>query len=120
MSYVDGYVIPIPKKNVDEYVRVAKKAAKIWCEHGAIEYRESVGDDMECKWGMPFPKLLDLKPSETVIFAWITYKSKAHRDRVNAKVMKDPRIGAMMDESKMPFDSKRMVYGGFEIVVKSK
>ncbi|HQR06899.1 MAG TPA: DUF1428 domain-containing protein [Gemmatales bacterium] len=118
MSYVDGYVIPIPKKNVKNYMTIAKKAAKIWREHGAVEYRESVGDDMDCKWGIPFPKLLDLKAGETVIFAWITYKSRAHRDRVNAKVMKDPRISAMMDESNMPFDSKRMVYGGFEIMVK--
>ena len=120
MPYVDGYVIPIPRKNVKAYMAIAKKAAKIWCEHGALEYSESVGEDMDCKWGMPFPKMLDLKPGETVVFAWITYKSRAHRDRVNAKVMKDPRIPAMMDESNMPFDSKRMVYGGFEIMVKSK
>lgn len=120
MPYVDGYVIPIPKKNVDLYVGIAKKAAKVWCDHGALEYRECVGDDLNNNWGTPFSKLLNLKSGETVIFAWIVFKSKAHRDRVNAKVMKDSRIAAMMDESNMPFDSKRMVYGGFDIVVKSK
>lgn len=118
MSYVDGYVIPIPKKNVKRYVEIARKAAKIWCEHGALEYRESVGEDLAAKWGTPFTRLYKLKPTETVIFAWIVFKSRAHRDRVNSKVMKDPRISEMVDESSMPFDSKRMSYGGFEIVVK--
>lgn len=117
MPYVDGYVIPIPKKNVKAYLAVAKKASKVWMEHGALEYRESVGDDLNVKFGTPFPKALGLKPSETVIFAWVVYKSKAHRDKVNAKVMKDPRIAAMMSPEEMPFDDKRMQMGGFEIMV---
>ena len=117
MRYVDGYVIPIPKKNVAGYLRVARKAAKIWREHGALEYRESIGDDLDVKWGMPFPKAAKAKTGETVVFAWIVYKSKAHRDRVNALVMKDERLAGMMKESEMPFDVKRMVYGGFKIMV---
>lgn len=118
MRYVDGYIIPIPKKNVKFYVGIAKKASRIWMEHGALEYYESVGDDLDVSWGTPFPKMFKLKASETIIFAWITYKNKTHRDKVNAKVMQDPRISAMIDESKMPFDAKRMLMGGFKIVVK--
>lgn len=117
MRYVDGYVLPLPKKNIKLYRRIARRASKIWRDHGALEYRESVGDDLKVKWGIPFPRTVKAKPSETVVFAWIVFKSKAHRDRVNAKVMKDPRIARMMKDSPMPFDAKRMRYGGFKILV---
>jgi uncharacterized protein YbaA (DUF1428 family) len=113
--YVDGFLLPIPKKNVDAYKKIAVKAGKIWREHGALEYRECIGDDLDTKMGVAFPKQLKIKPGETVVFAWIVYKSKAHRDRVNAKVMKDPRI--KMEETPMPFEVKRMAYGGFEVLV---
>ena len=117
MSYVDGYVLPVPKKNLRTYRRIARKAGRIWREHGALEYRECAGDDFDVKGLVPFPRLLRLKPGETVVFAWIVFKSRAQRDRVNAKVMKDPRLAAMMDPKDMPFDDKRMVYGGFQVVV---
>jgi len=117
--YVDGYVLPVPKKNLQTYRRIAQKAGKIWREHGALDYRECVGDDLAVKWGVPFPRQMKLKPGETVVFSYIVYKSRAHRDGVNAKVMKDPRLAAMMDESSMPFDCKRMVYGGFKTIVEA-
>ena len=117
MPYVDGFVLPIPKKNVERYRRIARKAGKVWREHGALEYRECVGDDIKVKMGLPFSRLARLKPGETVFFSWIVYKSRAHRDRVNAKVMQDPRIAKMMDASSMPFDIRRMAYGGFKVVV---
>ncbi|WHZ16062.1 MAG: Protein of unknown function DUF1428 [Nitrospira sp.] len=120
MRYVDGFVIPVPKKNLQAYIRMAKKACKIWREHGALEYRECVGDDLKVKVGLPFLRLTKLKPGETVVFSWIVYRSRAHRDRVNAKVMKDPRIKAMGDFSSMPFDVKRMSYGGFKIIVDAR
>lgn len=116
MRYADGYVLPLPKKHLPVYRRMAQKAAKIWREHGALEVRECVGEDLEVKMLMPFPRMLKLKRGETVVFSWIVFKSRAHRDRVNAKVMKDPRL-ANMDPNAMPFDCKRMVYGGFNIVV---
>jgi uncharacterized protein YbaA (DUF1428 family) len=117
MRYVDGFVLPVPKKNLEIYRRIAQKAGKIWREHGALEYRECAGDDLAAKFGVPFPRTVKAKPGETVVFAWIVYKSRAHRDRVNAKVMKDPRLAKMMDPKSMPFDCKRMVYGGFKILV---
>ncbi len=117
MSYVDGFVLPVPKKNLKAYFQMAKNAGKIWREHGALEYRECVGDDLKVKMGLPFPRLAKLKPGETVVFSWIVYKSRAHRDRVNAKVMKDPRMSGICDEKSMPFDVKRMAYGGFKVVV---
>ena len=117
MAYVDGYVLPVPKKNIQTYRKVAEKAGKVWREHGAVEYRECAGEDLDVKWGLPFPKAMKLKPGETVVFAWIVYKNRAHRDRVNAKVMKDPRMDTMMDPSKKLFDTKRMVYGGFDVIV---
>ncbi len=117
--YVDGFVLPVPKKNVEAYRRMAQKASKIWVEHGALEYRECIGDDLNIKFGMPFPKGIKSKPSETIVFAYIVYKSRAHRDSVNAKVMKDPRIGGMGDEKDMPFDCKRMIYGGFKTIVEA-
>lgn len=119
MQYVDGYVLPVPTKNLPEYRRIAQKAGKIWREHGALEYRECVGDDLEVKWGVPFPRTVKVKPGETVVFSWIVFKSRAHRDRVNAKVMKDPRLKESMDASSMPFDCKRMVYGGFKVLVEA-
>ena len=94
-QYVDGFVLPVPKKNIDAYRRMAQKAGKIWREHGALEFRECVGDDMDVKFGVPFPRGIKVKAGETVVFSWIAYKSKTHRDRVNAKVMKDPRMTKM-------------------------
>jgi uncharacterized protein YbaA (DUF1428 family) len=117
MQYVDGYVLPVPKKNLPAYRRMAQKAGKIWREHGALEYRECVGDDLNVKFGLPFPRGIKIKPGETVVFSWIVFKSRAHRDSVNAKVMKDPRLAKMMEGMAMPFDCKRMLYGGFKILV---
>jgi uncharacterized protein YbaA (DUF1428 family) len=117
MNYVDGYVLPVPKKNLTTYRRIAQKAGKIWRDHGALEYRECVGEDLKVKWGVPFPKTLKVKTGETVVFSYIVFKSRAHRDSVNAKVMKDKRLNELMDESDMPFDCKRMVYGGFKVLV---
>lgn len=114
--YVDGFVLAVSKRNIDAYRRMAKLGAKIWREHGALDFRECIGDDLAVKMGMPFPKMMKLKPKETVVFSWITFKSRAHRDSVNAKVMKDPRLGDM-DPKSMPFDMKRMAYGGFKIIV---
>jgi uncharacterized protein YbaA (DUF1428 family) len=115
--YVDGFLIPVPKKSVDAYRRISQKAGKIWREHGALEYRECVGQDLRNRWGASFPKTVKAKPSETVVFSWIVFKSRADRDRVNAKVMKDKRLLEMMDPKEMPFDVKRMRYGGFEVLV---
>jgi uncharacterized protein YbaA (DUF1428 family) len=113
--YVDGFVLPIAKKNVAAYRRLARKASKIWREHGALEYRECVGDDLKVKWAVPFPRLARCRAGETVVFAWIVYRSRADRDRITAKIMKDPRIASM--GSSMPFDMKRMAYGGFGVLV---
>lgn len=117
--YADCYVIPIPKKSIPAYRKLASIAAKVWQEHGALDYKECVGDDLSTHCGLPFPKLAQLKRSESVIFAWIVYKSKAHRDRVNSKVMVDPRIASIAPET-MPFDVKRMTYGGFKVLVAAK
>ena len=116
MSYIDGFLLPLPKKNIPAYRRLARKSGKIWIEHGALEFRECVGDDLNVKVGLPFTKSVKLKPGETVVFSWIVYKSKAHRDRVNAKVMSDTRLTGM-DAKAMPFDCNRMVYGGFKVLV---
>ena len=116
-NYVDGYVLPVPKKNVAAYFRLAKKASKIWREHGALSYRECAGDDLAVKFGRTFPRGIKTRAGETVVFAWIEFKSRAHRDRVNTAVMKDPRIAAMCDPKKMPFDCARMLCGGFKVVV---
>jgi uncharacterized protein YbaA (DUF1428 family) len=107
--YVDGFVLPVPKKNVELYRRMAQKAGKIWREHGALEFRECIGDDLNVKGIVPFPRRIRSKPGETVFFSWIAFKSRAHRDRVNAKVMKDPRLAKMMDPKSVPFDTKRML-----------
>jgi uncharacterized protein YbaA (DUF1428 family) len=117
MNYVDGFVVPVPLKNLDAYWRAARKAGKIWREHGALAYVECVGDDIKPGKLTSFPQSVKLKADETVVFAWIVYKSRAQRDRVNAKVMKDPRMAAMMDPKSMPFDGKRMFWGGFKVAV---
>jgi uncharacterized protein YbaA (DUF1428 family) len=113
--YADGFLIPVPKKNLKAYAALSKKAGKVWKEYGALEYCECVGDDVNVKFGLPFPKLVKPKAGEVIVFSWIVYKSRAHRDRVNAKVMKDD---LMKDAPKeMPFDLKRMAWGGFEMLV---
>jgi uncharacterized protein YbaA (DUF1428 family) len=117
MKYVDGYVLPVPKKNLKAYQRMAQKAGKVWREHGALEFFECAGDDLKVKMGIPIPRLAKLKPGETVVFSWIVYKSRAHRDAVNARVMKDPRLAKMMNPKAMPFDHTRMSYGGFKVLV---
>ena len=116
MAYVDGFVLAVPKKNLPTYRRMSKQAGKVWRDLGALEYRECAGDDMAHKMGGLFPKMTKLKKNETVVFSWIVYKSKAHRNAVNKKVMKDPRIMRMMKQP-MPFDDKRMAYGGFKVLV---
>jgi len=115
--YVDGYVVPVPKKKLQAYRRLAQKAGKVWRDHGALEYLEGVADDVQRGKWTSFPRSVKLKPSETVIFAYIVYKSKADRDRINKKVMEDPRLLNMMDPKAMPFDSKRMFWGGFKSIV---
>jgi len=115
--YVDGFVMPVPKKNVAAYRRMARKAGKVWREHGALEYRECIADDVKPGKVTSFPQSVKLKPNEVVWFSWIVYKSRRHRDAVNAKVMKDPRLASMMDPKDMPFDGKRMIYGGFKVSV---
>ncbi len=117
MPYVDGFVVAVPKKNLPAYRRLARKAGKIWREHGALEFRECVADDVKVGKLTSFPRSVKLKPSETVVFSWIVYKSRRDRDRINAKVMKDPRLADMMDAKSLPFDAKRMIYGGFKVLV---
>jgi uncharacterized protein YbaA (DUF1428 family) len=116
-QYVDGFVLPIPKRNKDAYRRIARKAGKVWREHGALEYRECIADDVKPGKWTSFPQSVKLKPNEVVWFSWIVYKSRKDRDRVNAKAMKDPRLAGMMDPKAMPFDGKRMIYGGFKVSV---
>lgn len=117
MSYVDGYVLPVAKRNLRAYVGMAKAAGKIWREHGALDYKECIGDDLKVKGLVPFPRTVKLKSGEIVVFSYIAFKSRAHRNQVNARVMKDPRIKKMCEGKAMPFDVKRMVYGGFKIAV---
>jgi uncharacterized protein YbaA (DUF1428 family) len=116
MAYVDGFIVPVPKKKLAAYRTLARKAGKIWREHGALAFKECVADDVKKGKWTSFPRSVKLKPSETVMFSYIVYKSRAHRDRVNAKVMKDKRF-AGMDMKDMPFDGKRMIYGGFKVLV---
>ena len=118
MPYVDGFILAVPNKNLAAYVRMSKKAGKIWREYGALDYREWVADDVKPGKLTSFPQSVKLKPNETVVFSWITYKSRAQRDKINAKVMSDPRLKSMMDGESMPFDGKRMIYGGFASLVK--
>ena len=117
MMYVDGFLIPVPRRKLDTYRGIARKAGRVWKELGALEYRECVGDDLRAPGtSLTFPKSVRLKRGEVVVFSWIVYRSRAHRDRVNAKVMKDPRILKMMNDD-MPFDVRRMAYGGFRVLV---
>lgn len=115
--YTDGFIIPVPKRKLAAYLKMARKAAKIWCEYGAVDYKECVGDDLKAAFGLSFPKGIRAKSGEAVVFSWIVYKSKAHRDSVNKKIMKDPRLAEMCDPNDMPFDCKRMLYGGFKVMV---
>jgi len=117
--YVDGFVLPVPKDKIEVYQGISEKASKVWIEHGALEYRECVGDDMEAKDMVSFPQLAGAGPDDTVVFAWIVYKSKEHRDEVNAKVMADPRLSDMCGGETMPFDCKKMAYGGFRTIVEA-
>ena len=116
-GYVDGFLLPVPKRKVAAYRRMAQKAGKIWRKYGAVEFRECVGDDLNIKGMTSFTKRVKVKPGETVFFSWIVFKSRAQRDRVNARVMKDPAIAKMMDPKDMPFDVRRMAYGGFKMLV---
>jgi len=116
MPYVDGFLLAVPKRNLQTYRRIAQRAGRVWRQHGALEYRECAGDDLKVKFGVSFARTARLKAGETAVFSWIVYKSRAHRDRVNAKVMKDPRMQTMMNDP-MPFDMKRMSYGGFRVLV---
>jgi len=117
LRYVDGFVLPVPKKNLAAYRRMSRKAGKVWREHGALEYIECVADDVKPGKHTSFPQSVKLKPGEVVVFSYIVYKSRAQRDRINAKVMKDPRLASMMDPKALPFDGKRMFWGGFKILV---
>lgn len=117
MAYVDGFILPLPKNNVDAYRDMAKKAGAIWREHGALQFRECIADDVKPGKLTSFPQSVDLKEDETVVFSWIVYESRAARDEINDKVMKDPRMADMMKPEAMPFDGKRMIYGGFEMLV---
>jgi uncharacterized protein YbaA (DUF1428 family) len=116
MRYVDGFLLAVPKRKLQLYRRIAQRAGRVWLESGALEYRECAGDDLKVKFGASFARTAKLKPGETVVFSWIVYKSRAHRDRVNAKVMKDARMQKLM-QGPMPFDLKRMSYGGFNVLV---
>jgi len=116
-TYVDGFIVPVPKRKLAAYRAMAKRAGKIWREHGALEYRECIAEDVKVGKRTSFPRSVKLKPGETVVFSWIVYKSRAQRDRIMSKVMKDPRLADMMDPKNVPFDGKRMIYGGFELFV---
>jgi uncharacterized protein YbaA (DUF1428 family) len=118
-NYVDGFVMPIPRKHLARYRKVANVACKVWREHGALDYIECVGDDLANQWGRSFPSIAKAKASDIVVFSWIVYRSKAHRNAVNKKVMGDPRMAGMMDESKSIFNPKVMAYGGFKVIVKA-
>lgn len=118
MSYVDGFVVPVPEQNLKPYRAMSQKAGKIWKEHGALQYVEAVGDDLDVQFCTSFTKVIKPKPGETLIFSFIVYKSRADRDKVNAKVMSDPRMKKMMENGgEMPFDAKRMLYGGFKSII---
>jgi uncharacterized protein YbaA (DUF1428 family) len=117
MPYVDGFVVPVPTKNIAAYRTMSRKAGKLWREHGALAYFECIGDDVKPGKLTSFPQSVKLKPEETVVFSWIIYKSRAERNRINKKVMADPRLAKMMAPKDMPFDSKRMIYGGFKVMV---
>jgi uncharacterized protein YbaA (DUF1428 family) len=117
-NYVDGFVVPVPKRNVAAYRRMARKAGKVWREHGALDYVECMADDVKPGKHTSFPQSVKLKPGEVVWFSYIVYKSRRDRDRVLARVMKDPRLASMMDPKAAPFDGKRMFWGGFKVIVR--
>jgi uncharacterized protein YbaA (DUF1428 family) len=116
VRYVDGFLLAVPKRKLQVYRRIAQRAGRVWREHGALEYRECAGDDLKVPFGVSFARTAKVKAGETAIFSWIVYKSRAHRDRVNAEVMKDSRMQKLMKDP-MPFDVKRMSYGGFNVLV---
>src|SRR5437667_3218447 len=118
MAYVDGFIVAVPKKNLAAYKKLAVKCGKVWREHGALDYREWVADDVKVGKWTSFPRAVKKKPNETVVFSWITYNSRAQRDKVNAKVMADPRLKDIMTAKAAPFEAKRMIYGEFESMVK--
>ena len=117
MKYVDGFLLAVPKKNLGAYRRLAQKSEKIWREYGALDYKECAGDDLKVKMGVPFTRPMKVTSGETVVFSYIVYKSRAHRDAVNKKIMNDPRVKDLCDPKKMPFDMKRLCYGGFRVIV---
>jgi uncharacterized protein YbaA (DUF1428 family) len=117
MTYVDGFVVPVPKKKLGAYRKMAKKVGKVMIGHGALEYREWIADDVPYGKRTSFPRSVKMKPSETVVFAYVVYRSRAQRDRVMAKIMKDKRLASMMDPKTMPFDAKRMIFGGFKPMI---
>lgn len=119
MSYVDGFIVAVPKNKVGDYKKISRKAGKIWREYGALDYREFVADDAPVGKVTSFPRSVKMKPNETVVFAYILYKSRKQRDSINAKVMKDKRLANMMTPEGMPFDTKRMIFGGFKQIVKA-
>lgn len=116
-EYIDGFLLTVPKDNLPQYKKMASKAAKIWREHGALDYRECVGDDMDVKGMMPFPKVTKAKEDHVVILAYVVFESRKHRDAANKKIMADPRLASMADEAKKVFDCKRMAYGGFKTLI---
>lgn len=116
-QYVDGFIVPVPKSSLDAYRHMAQESGKIWREHGALEFRECVADDVKMGTLTSFPRSVQLEADETVVFSWIVFESRAERDRINAKVLKDPRLTSMMDTKAWPFDAKRIIYGGFEVLV---
>lgn len=117
MPYVDGFIVPVPGKNMDAYLEMSRQCAKVWREYGAIQYRECVADDVKVGVHTSFPQAVKLEDGEVVVFSWIVYPSKEVRDSCNEKVMSDPRMKDMMDPAKMPFDGKRLIYGGFEMLI---
>ena len=117
MSYVDGFLVPVPKRKIQAYKQMSRKAGKIWREYGALDYVECFADDVKPGKWTSFPQAVKLKTGEAVVFSWIVYKSRKDRDRINAKVMKDKRLASMMDPKNMPFDGKRMMWGGFKVIV---
>ena len=117
MAYVDGYLLPVPKKNVAKYRKMAQFGARLWKKHGALEFRECIADDLKAAFGLPYPKLMKLKPGETVFFSYIVFKSRDHRDKVNKAVMADPALQGMPPD--MPHDPRRMAYGGFQVLVEA-
>ncbi len=117
MSYVDGFIVPVPSKNLVAYKKMSRLMGKIWREYGALEFRECIADDVKPGKYTSFPQSVKLKPGEVVMFSWIVYKSRKQRDSINAKAMQDPRLAKIMDPTKMPFDGKRMFWGGFKVMI---